>query len=237
MALGNYDLWLDNNEPENKKRFLTLANWLKANQDEAGGWKNPWNYLRPSALSNYSAMAQGEGISTLVRAYMLTEDISFLNQAQKAYNVMMRPLESGGCSFVADDNIYLEEYPEVPRSTVLNGWIYALFGVYDFMLLTKSEKVGKVLNKSLTSLDKSLESYDTGYWTYYDLHGTLCSPFYHCLHVSLLDALYLLTGIESFNKFSNKWAQYEKGLLNKNRALFVKAIQKLKNPTNVSITK
>ena len=59
MALGHYDLWLDNNKDFHKESFLMLAYRLKDNQDEAGGWINPWEYLRPSCTSNYSSMSFG----------------------------------------------------------------------------------------------------------------------------------------------------------------------------------
>ncbi|MEQ9620241.1 MAG: D-glucuronyl C5-epimerase family protein [Deltaproteobacteria bacterium] len=237
MALGNYDLWLESKESENKRKFLTLANWLKENQDSKGGWENPWEYLRPSSISNYSAMAQGEGISTLVRAYALTKDISFLNQAEKAYNLMMAPIEKGGCTFFIDEDIYLEEYPEIPRSTVLNGWIYALFGVYDFKIASKDRDVKSVYEKSLETVEKSLKFFDSGYWTYYDLQNNLASHYYHAVHISLLDALYILSDTKTFDHFSNKWKNYERNFFNKSKALTAKALQRLKNPMNITITK
>jgi hypothetical protein len=242
MALGNYDLWLEGKESEKKDTFLKLALWLKENQDERGGWINPWRYLRDTSVSDYSALAQGEAISVLVRAHAMTDDLSFIECAKKAYKLMMQPVEQGGCSYYDDDRIYLEEYPENPRSSVLNGWIYAVFGLYDFMIATNDTDVRNVLERTLKTLVHSLKSYDTGYWTLYDRHGTIASPSYHALHIVLLDALILITdGIikdsENFRKYSVKWNGYQHNIFNRTRALSVKVLQRLKSPAKVSIVK
>jgi len=181
MALANYDLWLDKGESKNKDLFLKLATWLKTNMDENGGLINPWMYLRSSAVSNYSGLAQGEAISVMIRAYELTKSEPFLDSCKKAYNLMLKPVEDGGCSVYSDGKIYIEEYPEIPRSTVLNGWIFASFGVYDLLIATGDAGIQEVYSSVLKSIEQSLYQYDSGSWSYYDLHGTIASPFYHSL--------------------------------------------------------
>lgn len=235
MALGNYDLWLEKREHDKKYMFLKLAQWLKANQNDIGAWNNHWNFTRPSALTNYSAMAQGEGISTFARAYQLNKDKTFVESAEKAFDHMITSVENNGCAYYLNEDIYLEEYPENTRSTVLNGYIFALFGIYDLVLLTRRDDVKEVLKVSLSTLEKNLPIYDAGFWTYYDLQKTMSSPFYHSLHISLLNALYLLTGREPFKFFSEKWSRYEKNPFYKTKALLTKMLQKLKNPAKVTV--
>ena len=237
MALGNYDLWLESKHARNKEVFLKLAYWLKDNQDESGGWINPWEYLRPSSLSNYSAMAQGEAISTLLRAHNLTNDPELIDSSYRAFYNMIEPMDRGGCSFQSDNGIYLEECPELPKSSVLNGWIFAVFGIYDLMLFTKDNEVKKIYENTINTLELSLSSYDLGYWSYYDLHGRIASPFYHSLHISLLEALYILTRIKSFKAYSEMWAQYRNDFFSRNRALGIKAIQKIRDPGIITIIK
>ena len=41
-------------------------------------------------------------------------------------------------------NIWLEEYPTIPTSHVLNGFIYAIFGIYDLYRVTKGKNVFNV---------------------------------------------------------------------------------------------
>lgn len=237
MALGSYDLWLQEGEPEKKNTFLKLALWLKENQDERGGWENPWSYLRDTCVSNYSSLAQGEAISVMVRAYMLTEDQSFVESCKRAYTLLTGPVEDGGCSYHSRDGIYFEEYPENPRSTVLNGWIFTIFGIYDLILATGDRDVEKVFENTTRTLQHSLQSYDTGYWSYYDRRGNISSPFYHNLHIALLDALYAITGIESFREYSARWNGYQNSSFNRIKAVSAKALQKLRNPAKVTIVK
>ncbi len=236
-ALGTYDRWLADKDDSLRSRFINIAEWLVSNQDRLGGYENPWAYLRPSTVSEYSSMAQGQAISVLVRAYLLTERDEFLESAHDAYNLMMKTVDEGGCALYIDDKIFLEEYPENPRSTVLNGWIYSVFGLYDLVLVTKDQEIKTLTDKSIWTIEQTLSEYDTGYWTLYDLHGTLASPFYHSLHITLLDALYFLTQRKTFADYKSKWQGYESNAFNRNKALLLKALQRLKNPAKVSIVK
>ncbi len=237
MALGAYDRWLETGRAEMKEKFLALTEWLERNQDERGGWNNPWGFLRPSCVSGYSAMTQGEAISVLVRSYRLTANESLLDRARRAFALLVLPVADGGCSSKDGENLYLEEYPENPRSTVLNGWIFAVFGLHDLSLVTGDESVKRALAKTLATLEKSVAKYDSGYWSLYDLRGNLASPFYHRLHIALLDALFALTDIATFAEYSALWQGYQKKMLNRNRALLVKMSQKLKNPESVMIAR
>ena len=237
MALGHYELWLERNESYNKDYFLKLAAWLKDNQDESGGWENPWEYLRPSCISNYSAMAQGQALSVMIRAYMLIDDESLLDSSYRAFYHMTKAVEKGGCTYYTEKGMSLEEYPEVPRSSVLNGWIYATFGLYDLMLSGKDKEVKESFEHSVKTLALNLENYDMGYWSYYDLHSLIASPYYHKLHITLLDALYVITKNKVFKDFSEKWTKYENNTLSRTRALGMKALQRVRNPQLITIIK
>ena len=237
MALGHYDLWLENNNESNKESFLKLAHWLKDNQDELGGWTNPWEYLRPLSISNYSAMAQGEAISVMIRAHLITNDSGFVDSSFKAFHLMMKPLDKGGCAYYSDQGVYLEECPENPRTSVLNGWIYSALGIYDLMLFTKDDEVTGVFDKTIDSIELSLDAYDMGYWSYYDLQGLIASPFYHNLHITLLDTLYKVTDIDSFKTRSEKWSENQNNTVCRTKALGMKVLQRFKDPALVTLIK
>ncbi|NWH84500.1 GLCE epimerase, partial [Aegithalos caudatus] len=69
--------------------FFAASRWLLRNQDERGGWPimvtrklgEGFKSLDPGW---YSAMAQGQAMSTLVRAYRLTKEPAFLSAALRA---------------------------------------------------------------------------------------------------------------------------------------------------------
>lgn len=234
MALGVYDLWFERRAPGEKERFLNLADWLLRNQDEEGGWVNPWTYVgKPSTISKYSAMAQGEAISVLARAFVMTADPPYLECARRAFALMARSALEGGCADYDGDAVFLEEYPDNPRNSVLNGWIFAIFGVYDLSLLTRDESVSRTLQATLKTLENNLEAYDMGYWSYYDRRGHVASPFYHALHSALLEALFEVTAIETFRTWSNRWRAHEKSAFNKSRAVVRKVWQKLRDPVKI----
>lgn len=239
VALGAYDLYLASGEKRRLDLFLRMARWLLANQDESGGWVNPWRDLRPTCTHDYSGMAQGEAISVLVRAELEArshEDSvasEYRRSARRAFELLSRPLEEGGCAVWNGDSVTVEEYPESPPSTVLNGWVYALFGVYDFMLVTNDGQVSNFWNHSVNTLVRALPSYALSYWTSYDLAGTVASPFYHTLHIAQMEAMHRLTGDETFALFARRWREQRERRLNRTRAMVRKTFQKLRRPPEV----
>lgn len=232
MALGVHDVWLAGQNAKDRDRFLELAGWLEQNQDTSGGWPNPWTYVGEPSLSQYSAMAQGEAISVLVRAWKITGAQPFLDAARRAFDLLRTPVRDGGCAVIVAGGVFLEEYPEDPRNGVLNGWIFAAFGVYDLALATGAPEVQSILSATVATMAKSLDDYDMGYWSCYDVRGHVASPFYHELHSSLLDALYRLTDISTFNDVSLRWRYYGKNRINRGRALTRKIWQKIREPVH-----
>jgi heparosan-N-sulfate-glucuronate 5-epimerase len=227
MALGSYDLWLETRNTKYRDIFLNCASWLIKNQDQEGGWDS-FSNLGLKSLTPYSAMTQGEAISVLTRAFLLTENEEFLEGAKKSFNLLIKPVMEGGCSFYENNEVFLEELPVIPRNTILNGWVFSIFGIYDLWLVLKDNEIKNIMDHTIRSLERNLKFYDSGYWSYYDIEKNLASPFYHNLHIALLDALYRITDIETFGSFSKKWKSYGEGIVNKTRALIIKAYQKLR---------
>lgn len=126
-GLGAYDLWL----LEKKKIFLdkalNCAEWAIKNQEINGAW-NTFFYIYPNAP--YSAMPQGEGVSLMARLYKETNDEKYLLCAKKAIEFMLTDVKNGGVCNYSNGELQLMEYTHLP--IVMNGWIFALFGIYDF---------------------------------------------------------------------------------------------------------
>ena len=106
-----------------------------------------------------------------------------------------------------DGNLWLEEYPTNEPSLVLNGFIYALFGLYDLFRVTNLERVKEDIDLCVKTLRENISKYDTGYWSLYDqLHGELVKYYYQKnVHVPQLEALYDLTREDIFNHYAVKW--------------------------------
>lgn len=233
-ALGHWDRWLLTHDEEDRLAFLSLAVWLLEHQDARGGWP-VWDELGLKALSPYSAMTQGECISAFVRAWKITGDMEFVKAARRAAELMLTEVEKGGTSVREGDALFLEEVPTAPRSTVLNGWIFAVFGLYDLWFASGESWVQESLQRSIETLKASLLEYDAGYWSFYDRLHHLASPFYHDLHIHQLAALSMVDS--AFQEWRERWIAYQKVWRNRVRAFVGKAWQKLRKPGEVVVIK
>lgn len=172
-------------------------------------------------------MAQGEGISLLLRAYVKLEKRVYLESAEKAMNFMKKDIETGGVTYYEGDKIFLKEYPTLP--TVLNGWIFSIFGLYDYCIIKHDDiETKEFLNRTIKTLEEYISKFDLNYWSKYDSEKIIASPFYHELHIQLLMALYDLTEIDVFQKYAEKWEKCEKNIFFKTRAFIKKAYQKIR---------
>jgi heparosan-N-sulfate-glucuronate 5-epimerase len=232
-ALGHWDSWLgsEGRSPEHRASFLQIADWAVGSQDDSGGWET-WSRLGiPDALP-YSAMAQGEAMSVLVRAFSATGDNVYLEGARRALAPMLLPIEKGGTSWRAPEGLILEEVPFREPKTILNGWVFALYGMYDLTIADGSRDVREALDDTLSALLARLQAYDAGFWSFYDTSGTLASPFYHRLHIAQLEALGL-SFPERAGRFRELGETFRRQLAsrpNVARAVTLKSYQKLRRP-------
>ncbi|XP_038670899.1 D-glucuronyl C5-epimerase-like [Scyliorhinus canicula] len=207
--------------------FFAASDWLVRNQDEKGGWPimvtrklgEGFKSLEPGW---YSAMAQGQAMSTLVRAYLLTKEQVYLNSALRAIVPYTLKSEDHGVKAVFMNKYdWYEEYPTFPSSFVLNGFIYSLLGLYD-LKETAGEKLGqeakKLYERGMESLKAMLPLYDTGSGTIYDLRhfmlGTapnLARWDYHTTHINQLQLLSTVDDAPIFKEFLKRWKSYLKG--------------------------
>jgi hypothetical protein len=180
----------------------------------------------------YSALAQGQGISLLVRAYRETGAHGYLEAAERAFNSFLKSTGEGGVTFTDErGNLWFEEYIVSPPTHILNGFIWAAWGVYDYFLATESAAARSLFAQAALTLRANLDRYDLGFWSLYEQSGTLlpmvASPFYHRLHVVQLRVMYRLTGDEIFARYADKWEAYARSRAKRTRALCYKSAFKL----------
>jgi len=237
-GLGNYNLFCRNHSDERRNRFLAASDWLCAhlelNSHGSSVWNHhfDWEYRSPLKAPWYSALAQGQGISLLVRAYRETNATAYLEAAERAFATFLKSTNEGGVTFTdARGNIWFEEYIVSPPTHILNGFIWAAWGVYDYFLATQNSAARDLFAQSMLTLRANLERYDLGFWSLYEQSGTLfpmvASPFYHRLHVVQLRVMHRLTGDEIFARFADKWEAYTRSRVKRTRALCYKSAFKL----------
>ena len=236
-ALGLWDLYIEKGDKEYRKHFLKICEWISAKQEVSGAW----NCVEPIGYKKikYSSMGQGEGVSVLLRAFKLTGESKWLDSAKAAVNFMCTDINAGGTLSLENDCVIFEEYAhlESDKKSVLNGWIFSLFGLYDYLKIVDDERVHKIYNQSLNTLAKNLKCYDRKYWSNYDMSGRIASPAYHDLHICLLTTLSDLTDNRIYLEQAEIWKVYQKSKIKKVRAIIKKAIQKLGDSTEGVLVK
>lgn len=224
-GLGAYDNYLlsEKKNEDMKEIFIRCAKWALKNQETNGGWKN---FIDEFPNTPYSSMAQGEGVSLLLRAYVETECEEYKSAAKKAVDFMLTSIENGGTAEYKNGKLYLHEFTHLP--VVLNGWIFSLFGLYDFLRIEKNAEVSEKYERSVNTLVNELNKFDNGYWSMYNTDGMITSPFYHSLHIALLSVLYELTKIEVLKEYATRWDDYRHSKLKKSISFCVKVLQKIR---------
>lgn len=216
FALSAHEYYLKHGDQEAEKAFLNSANWLKNNLSPHGQFSF-WHYTIEHPVHEgsikppwFSAMAQGQGASVLLRAYCMTRDGSFLSTAKRALHPLFFDLSGGGLSLLKNGGfLFPQEYSSPLAADVLNGAISAYFGVYDYYRVTHDPDMEKLAGSILNALASNLPHYDAGYWSYYGLRPKyLASYHYHRVHVNQLNILYQISASNVFLEYSKRFEAY-----------------------------
>lgn len=196
------DLWNEPPKSIKKEFFIYAADWVVKNMTELGGcyhiiYSFDWRYEGyPNGILKapwYSGLTDAYAIILLLRAYDITKDKKYLDSAKKLYESSITHIRDGGNLNYLKGFPWIEEYID-PRvsdydklSFVLNGMIYATFGIvsYEAYLGISSGYSDKLIE----SIIANLTSFVKGEWSYYDLIGTSANLKYHRIHIGLLDEL------------------------------------------------
>jgi len=220
--------------------FLRVADWLAKSLEEnrfgLGVWHHhfDWPYRQRLIAPWYSGLAQGNGLSVLVRAAAETGRSSYADAARAGFASFTVSIQDGGVVVRdADGHLWIEEYLVEPPSHILNGFIWALWGVHDYAMWANDVMAWRIFEECVETIAANLEKYDSGFWSLYELPAgappMLASAYYHRLHVVQLRVLHRLTGQSEFSRFSDRWQDYLASPTNKARAYIQKAAFKLRH--------
>jgi len=155
----------------------------------------------------FSGMAQGQVLQLLVRLFYVTENYEYLQLADKVFQ-SFRNLSKENYPWIAfvdgDGYYWIEEYPLPEPDHTLNGFIFAILGLYEYWLATKDPEVKLYIDAALTTLYVKLPLFrNPGWISYYCLKHHHQSAQYHILHINLLKYLYRITGETFFLEFAD----------------------------------
>jgi putative cell wall-binding protein len=207
-ALGAYDEYLLGGSTIARADFLTHANWLRGEgMDARGRFPYKWNYA-PRGLTApwYSAMAQGEGISVLLRAYQLTGDVSYLTAAGRAFAPFTETLATGGVTSVSGSDLWLEEYTEAVPKQVLNGHIFAMWGLWDLYRVTGDTEARALFERAGATLIRHFDDYEYNGYVLYERFPAHYSYSYYWLQIRQLRVLTGITGDLRYADRGDAWA-------------------------------
>lgn len=226
ISIGQYGLaiwhtYQGNALTKDLDRFLKIAQWFYENriEDDALGcyWltdveKPAYHMFQPWK----SAFSQARAINILLRAWQVTAKQEYKRVAECALFPFLHSVSDGGVTTPTDFGPFYEEYPAEEATLVLNGMIFSLCGIYDFIRVDREHRVAtKIFNEGVQTLTKVLTHYDMGFWSKYSLCEAPYHPKidpstigYHYLHIVQLKLLYRLTNKEIFKTFSDRWSKY-----------------------------
>ncbi len=243
-GLANYNLFCETGAKDRWQKTVKAADWLCANLEQNARGLDVWNhhfdweYRDTLRAPWYSGLAQGQGVSLLLRASAQAdsedEKVRFGIAADKAFVALTRTIADGGVLFEdVEKNLWIEEYLVDPPTHILNGFMWALWGVFDFWLARSDATAKKIFDRGIETVLRNLARFDTGYWSLYELPANessmkmLASPFYHRLHIVQLRVMWKLTGDARFTEAADRWEGYVRHRGNRARALIEKGIFKL----------
>ncbi|WP_409015313.1 D-glucuronyl C5-epimerase family protein [Anaerostipes caccae] len=207
------------------KKMETQANWLydimKIDGKGIGRLEYTFSADDYNQISNHnyiSAIAQGQAVSFLIRCSIILGDKKYANAANALYQCFRySALEGGVVNYDEQGRMYLEEAVTERISCILDGFIYAMFGVYDYYLFTGERESREIFYKCCETVEERLPDFDLGFWSradcYMEKPKMPASKFYHNVHIQQLKALYVITGNEIYRDYADKWEGYQKNFL------------------------
>lgn len=208
-----YENYLHTNDARERAEFYVQARSLRRSMDARG--RLPYRYVHPTRHIRapwYSAMAQGLAISVFTRAYMDSGDRGWLAAADRASWPFGREIRRGGV--VLEGGSWLEEYPDGHH--VLNGSIFAAWGLYDLMRVTGHTSLNtgpastlpqRVWTRFIRNVAAHLPQYESRGAILYELGTAHFSGItYYDLHLRQLRAMAQLTGDARFEECRVRWS-------------------------------
>lgn len=227
-GLGAYEHFVHTGDEAWLEAARAAGERLVSEQDEDGAWMHTRPYPHTYRLEPPwpSAMAQGEAASLLVRLHSATGDERFAGAARRGVGAMPAA-ELEGAPFY-------EEYPTEPASHVLNGGIFALWGLRDVAEYLSDSTSRAAFDAGLDCLVANIGRWDTGWWSAYDLYPhrlrNVSSSAYHELHIAQVRAMHAVEPRPELADTAARFERYGASRARRLRALAAKVAFRMAVP-------
>jgi hypothetical protein len=169
---------------------------------------DPRDLVRPPWVS---ALPQGTTLAFFIRLFAVTGDQHWRKAADSTFATFVKR-ESSKQPWIVPWTVFVdkrhhrrylwfEEDAKHPPAQVLNGHMYALFGVWEYAIATGSDAAAEVFDGGATTIRHQVQRFRVrGGISYYSLRVHAQYPSYHCIHVGQLKLLTRMTGDPWFAK-------------------------------------
>lgn len=225
FGLAIFHTYLQTGAATDRERFLNIVDWFYTHRRQDPRLGDHWlsDVPKPEYRIHYawpSAFAQSRGLSILLRGWQLTGQPKYLDAATQALKIFHVPADEGGVTTFTENGPMYEEYPAPFLTAVLDGAIFSLFGLYDFVRAVPANNEARSLfDSGIKALVGNLPRYDMGFWIRYNLCN---QPFYpqrdpaHLIYFRMiltqLDLLHRMSAETVFQETASKWREYDRPL-------------------------
>ncbi|NLH10440.1 MAG: hypothetical protein GX464_03730 [Holophagae bacterium] len=204
-------------------RMLRIARRLLA-----GCWEGSELHLLDDGREPLlSAMSQGEAMSVLCRAWQATGEEEYRVGALACLGPFRRSVEDRGVigRFSASGSVWFEELTTKPLHHILNGMVYAIWGLQDLASATGNLEAFELSEMGVQAIETEIGRFDLGWWSSYWVPepGGVCYPasaMYHSLHICQLRALGWVHGRTKILAAADRFRSYASRPLNRLRAAY-----------------
>jgi len=218
FALHRFGVWRRTGDVAARADVLAQAAWLRDCQQNDGipglyRFAFPWHKYG-AGVGWASAMAQGEAISVLLRAHAMQENDGFDAAALRAAQPFRAGIDRGGVVWQSGKDVFFEEVANRHAPHILNGCIYALWGVWELWQRTGEHWLAEISERSVDTLLRWLPQFDTGWWTQYSLLRSsthrphIATLKYHEFHIAQTRVLAKMFGVDAFDDAAARWTAY-----------------------------
>ncbi len=218
FALHRFGVWCATGDPSAHLDFLAQASWLRDHQCTGripGRYRFEFPWSKYGAGSGWtSAMAQGEAISVLLRAESITSGNGYGDAAARAALPFRHEIADGGVTWRKGSSVFFEEIANDHAPHVLNGCIFALWGLWELWMRDGERWQGELVEQSVDTLRHWLPKFDTGWWTLYSLmrtstgHPHVATLKYHAFHIAQMHVLAHMFNERVFHEAAERWTSY-----------------------------
>jgi hypothetical protein len=190
-------------------RVKTALDGLVALAVDRGGYRG-WEYYfafgggRPPWVSG---LAQGTAMQALARGSQVLGDPAYLDVARQGLGVFERR-PPAGVRVPAGDGVHFLIYSFNPRLRVLNGFLQALVGLYDYAEISGDDTARALFRAGERRARQEVPGADTGAWSRYSAGGAESDLGYHQLVRDFLRSMCERTRVAVYCETAERFQRY-----------------------------